>query len=564
MQVTIPVVDLFAGPGGLGEGFASFRASERRRATFKILVSIEKDPWAHQTLELRSFFRQFAYRPAPPEYYRYLRGEITRTELFAAWPLEARAAKREARRSELGTSDDAKIYRWIDEALRRRTARDWVLLGGPPCQAYSVAGRARMRSADPEQFEKDPRHFLYKEYLQIIARFRPSVFVMENVKGLLSATVEKESIFQKILSDLKNPTDAIHNETVPCVDEHCPCRAGTALPRYRIYSLVIQRDDPEHLRPSDFVIRSEDYGIPQTRHRVILLGVRDDLESVPRTLTRYPVPVAACQVLSDLPPLRSYLSKQADEEGKWRAAVQSVLTRKWFTELGNEKQDLFTQELRATIETNARQLPTGLTTGKEFLQGLSWCVYRPDWYHDAQLNGICNHTTRAHMEEDLHRYLFLSCYARVYGSSPTIGKLPAELLPNHRNLQEVGEQRQEEDIFDDRFRVQVAGKPATTITSHIHKDGHYNIHYAPEQCRSLTVREAARLQTFPDNYFFEGSRTQQYRQVGNAVPPLLAEQIASVVHDLFEQVTAVRRRQEAEQGTAPTPLVQDTGLTPGP
>jgi len=153
----------------------------------------------------------------------------------------------------------------------------------------------------------------------------------------------------------------------------------------------------------------------------------------------------------------------------------------------------------------------------------------PEWFTDYRLAAVCNHSTRLHIREDLHRYFFASTFACVHGRSPLLNDFPSDLLPHHKNVPEALINRK----FNDRFRVQVTGRPSTTITSHISKDGHYFIHYDPTQCRSLTVREAARLQTFPDNYFFEGPRTEQYQQVGNAVPPLLARQIADIVLDLF-------------------------------
>jgi DNA (cytosine-5)-methyltransferase 1 len=144
---------------------------------------------------------------------------------------------------------------------------------------------------------------------------------------------------------------------------------------------------------------------------------------------------------------------------------------------------------------------------------------------------VCNHETRGHIAEDLRRYFFAAVFAATSDSprSPLLQEFPPELLPNHKNVAEALKTTK----FNDRFRVQVASRPSTTVVSHISKDGHYYIHYDPTQCRSLTVREAARLQTFPDNYFFEGPRTQQYHQVGNAVPPLLARKIAKIVRKLF-------------------------------
>jgi DNA (cytosine-5)-methyltransferase 1 len=145
------------------------------------------------------------------------------------------------------------------------------------------------------------------------------------------------------------------------------------------------------------------------------------------------------------------------------------------------------------------------------------------WLLDDRLDGILNHEVRGHMEADLRRYAYAAAFAAEHGHSPRgAEEFPESLHPEHRNWKS--------GKFIDRFKVQQWTLPSSTITSHLSKDGHYFIHPDPAQIRSLSVREAARLQTFPDNYFFEGARGAQFRQVGNAVPPWMARQIASVVH----------------------------------
>jgi DNA (cytosine-5)-methyltransferase 1 len=152
--------------------------------------------------------------------------------------------------------------------------------------------------------------------------------------------------------------------------------------------------------------------------------------------------------------------------------------------------------------------------------------------------------TREHMREDLYRYLYVAAFGESHRRSPLLPDFPKGLLPNHRNVGDASERVK----FSDRFKVQRADGPASTITSHISQDGHYFIHYDPVQCRSLTVREAARVQTFPDNYHFQGNRTEQYRQVGNAVPPLLARQLAGTVYGLLAAVVGHRAEHVRHQG----------------
>jgi DNA (cytosine-5)-methyltransferase 1 len=156
--------------------------------------------------------------------------------------------------------------------------------------------------------------------------------------------------------------------------------------------------------------------------------------------------------------------------------------------------------------------------------------------HDARLSVLTGHEARSHMPSDLRRYMFAAVFAEVTGRTPKLKDFPQVLLPDHENVQ-LGRLGQ---MFNDRFRVQLPEQVATTITSHISKDGHYFIHYDASQCRSLTVREAARIQTFPDNYKFEGNRTAQYHQVGNAVPPYLAMQIAEIIAEVLDAMKVDR------------------------
>lgn len=490
----IPVVDLFAGPGGLNEGFSRL-GEDVGTPAFRTIGSFEMESSACSTLRLRGVYRYLLRNGGVPEdYYRFIQGRIE-FDAFRLIPRIAEAfnvAEREVHQIELGL-DREESDQLIRDALNENGLGDrqsvWALIGGPPCQAYSLAGRSR-RTHDVE-FINDKKHFLYREYLHIIAEFAPPIFIMENVKGLLSSTHSGAGMFDMIRKDLENPGQGLE---------------------YEIHSLTIDKD-PEDLVPKDYIIRAERYGVPQKRHRVILLGIRKDFLTATQVVGKLEssAVVSVSDAIGHLPRLRSGISPaRMDSAQDWAAIKKDV------------------QIEHAPTDVSSRPSPTS-RGGRHVDRAIapsSNDVYN-SWISDSRVDGAVQHESRSHMVEDLKRYWYAANKASHTGISPNLRNFPESLLPLHRNA------RSESMPFADRFRVQVANEPATTVVSHIAKDGHYYIHPDPDQMRSLTVREAARLQSFPDNYFFMGNRTQQYHQVGNAVPPLLANQIARVVARLL-------------------------------
>jgi len=413
----LTAIDIFAGGGGLSEGFG--------RAGFDIINHIEKDKNAVETLRTRIIFFLLKERGLLKEYYAYLCGQISREALVARYNLE-NLINNNVICEEISDTTIEDIIQRVKLSMKMRHIRNIdVLLGGPPCQAYSLVGRAR----DPYNMKYDRRNYLYRYYIEFLKEFNPEIFVFENVPGLISAG--KGKLFEDIKRYMND--------------------AGYEI-NYRI-------------------LNSADFMVLQNRKRVILIGWKKENNFEYPVFERMENSYRVKNILDDMPSLKA---------GE-----------------GNENP----QKYRIN-EINEYLRKTKIRT-----------------HYDR----VINHIARPHRKVDLEIYKYaINKYFK--GERIKYTDLPDKLqFQKNRNS------------FLDRFKVIDQNASAShTIVSHIAKDGHYYIHPDVNQLRSLTVREVARLQSFPDNYKFEGSRTAQFMQVGNAVPPLMAEKIARKIKEILE------------------------------
>lgn len=403
-------IDLFAGAGGFSEGF--------KRAGFKSIAHVEVDAAACFTLKTRLAYYYLIENNKTDIYVQYLKGTISREQLYSFIPSNIFDS---VINLSIGDKNNSKIFDTIS-MLKGNSDID-VIVGGPPCQAYSLVGRAR----DKNGMKGDPRNYLYIQYGRFLKKYTPKLFVFENVIGLLSA--EKGKYFTNIK---------------------------------RYFNRLGYTVKP-------FIVNANQFGVLQNRKRVIIIGWQEDLH------------------LS--------IDKLADQ-GSLNYEVKSIF----------------------------KDLPK-INAGGGVDKFVTYTSKINDYLHFAKIrNGIdvlTQHISRPHTEQDKEIYRMTVEKWKRNHERLTYNDLP-ERLQSHNNRKS----------FLDRFKV-VADNLlwSQTVVAHIAKDGHYYIHPDIKQNRSISIREAARLQSFPDNYYFEGvkegkNRTSAFRQIGNAVPPLMVESIA--------------------------------------
>lgn len=412
-------LDLFSGAGGLSEGFI--------RTGYTPIAHVESDRAACFTLKTRTAYHWLKKNKKIHIYERYLNGEILRSELYSFIPEEYIES---VINEEISYENIKSIFDKIDYQLQGKGLD--LIVGGPPCQAYSLIGRSR----DKNKMKGDTRNYLYVLYAEFLKKYRPKYFVFENVIGLLSA---KDEVGNLYFDSMRNLFEEIGYQT-----------------EYKVLS-------------------SEKYGVPQSRKRIIIVGRYGRSKDFYPILDEENLNFTISELFQDLPRINS---------GGGSVAQQKKITRSPEFFISNEISDVSNM--------------------------ITWHIARPHTKQDLEIYKIAvNEWNHSRQRLD-------------YNSLP-------ENLKTHSQRK----------AFLDRFKV-VAGdlKYSHTVVAHISKDGHYYIHPDIIQNRSLTPREVARLQTFPDDYYFEGvthkpSRTAAYKQIGNAVPVLLAEKIAKKLFEIW-------------------------------
>lgn len=395
---TYRFIDLFAGCGGLSEGFY--------QEGFKSLLHVDFDVSACETLKERM------------KYYSYSNKEIENSVIC-------------------GDLTSQQVHSKINEVIDGREFD--VLVGGPPCQSFSSVGRAQDRNS----MRDDPRNYLFKSYMEILETYLPKFFVFENVSGLLSAKPGGNFIFPEIIGEMSK--------------------------YYRVC------EDKEII-----LLNSVHYGVPQIRKRIILIGVRKDLEIKPEAIYKEII--------------KTHYSPEMEKQGL-TFGLEKYLT---------VKDAIFDLPKLEPGEGEEESLYSNLDKKNSYLE-----IIRSNGSEK-----LFNHVARNHNELDRERYKLLS--------------------KNNWQLRDLAEIRpdlihHDPKHFGNRYTVQTSDKPGRTVVAHLYKDGNLFIHPDYKQERTFTVREAARIQSFPDDFKFIGSRTDQYKQVGNAVPPLMAKQIAKAI-----------------------------------
>lgn len=401
-------IDLFSGAGGLSEGFI--------KAGFTPIAHVEIDKKACDTLETRLVYHKLKAKNKTQKYYDYISEKMTREEFLKDFSDSELSDS--VLNIPIGGDNNKIIFEKIDKLAKGQKID--LIVGGPPCQAYSLVGRAR----DKDGMKNDPRNFLYKEYGKFLKKYEPKVFVFENVMGLITA--EKGSYFKNMQSYFK--------------------RVGYEL---------------------DYTIqKSEHFGVLQKRRRIILIGWKKGTDFKYPEFDEIKEQFTVSQILSDLKKLKPGEQKNITKYSKPTTAYLEKF------------------ELR---------------NGVDF---------------------VTQHIARPHNERDLRIYKIAINKWLKKSERLKYPDLPTE-LKTHKN----------EKSFVDRYKVVDINGLAHTMVAHIAKDGHHYIYPDNKQVRSLSVREAARIQSFPDNFYFEGGRSAAFRQIGNAVPPLMANEIAKKIKE---------------------------------